>query len=195
MWVGGNAVVIQNPGGDGTVPDFTPGQQMEQVYDAGLGRKVPWTDIVGYRQGPFSRFRGRPGQFAWFHFAVPTPAVVPQLSESRHLYATVDFVSVYFRTVDMDDGEPTYDVRITDVNVFNAGGNGHIALPLMDQSGRPGLYGDHLTEPDSFNGFSLGQPIALSPTKSREIGISVRVAFDVDGEVTFRGAGIHYFIG
>lgn len=37
---------------------------------------IAWTDIVGLRRGWGTTYRGKPGRFLWFHFAMPTMALV-----------------------------------------------------------------------------------------------------------------------
>ena len=173
MYIPGNSVVLQFPGGSGL--EFRGNHRMMKVDD------VPWTDIVGLREGPGIRFRGQAGNSNWFHFSVPTPAVVPTPSLGGHTEITVDRVSVYYRT-------PGDQVFISGVHVVDG----------TSSQAVPGVGSDHLLINDHSTAFEEGlnswliDPIALRLGSAHGVGISVHVTFDVEGDVFFRCAAIHY---
>jgi len=39
--------------------------------------QIPWSDVIGYPQGFGATFRGKRHQDNWFHFAIPSPALIP----------------------------------------------------------------------------------------------------------------------
>jgi hypothetical protein len=66
IWVHGNAVRAQLIGGSGlTSPG--PNEQVEGV---------PWTDLAGFPRGWGTTYRCRNNNSNWFHFSIPTPAVL-----------------------------------------------------------------------------------------------------------------------
>ena len=186
MWVHGCSVVIQYPGGDGSSP-FTPGHRMMYALDpARSDRRIPWSDLLGARSPAGATFRGaRPttaeGNSNWFHFSIPTPAVVPSVTNQRNMEITVDAVSVYYKT-------PSNQITIRAITVSD-GPSGTQGIPRV--AAKP-LHGDHsVRSEENLNTWSI-TPIHIRERLPHGVLISVQVRFDIEGEITFIAAGIHY---
>ena len=176
IWVHGNSAVLQFPGGAGL--EFTSNKRMDNVGG------VPWTDIVGLREGPGIRFAGQRGNKNWFHFSVPTPAIFPNPGVSNHVEITVDRVSVYYRT-------PNNQVFVNGISVFD----GSDSRPVGRVGSAANLFGDHTTVfEEGLNAFLI-DPLPLRLGSAHGVGISVEIQFDDSGEVFFKAAGIHFSIG
>ena len=185
VWVHGNSVVLQYPGGEGLSP-FTPGHRMIAGPDPAFARTVPWTDLLGVRSTNGATFRGgagAPGGFFprstnHFHFSVPTPAIFPQPWVGDHRFITVDKVSVYY--------ESPKDVRITGISVTGGGHTQGIGISPE------GLFGTHNVHEDSDNAWMLPAPITMVLGRNNSVLISVIVDFGIDGDISFAAAAIHY---
>ncbi len=176
FWLQGNAAVLQFPGGDGL--EFTHRRRMKKVDN------VPWTDIVGLREGPGIRFRGQAGNSNWFHFSIPTPAIFPRPDVSSHVEITVDRVSVYYRT-------PNNQVFVNSIIVFD----GSDTRTVERVGSSASLFGDHTTVfEEGLNAFLIA-PLSLRLGSAHGLGVSVEIQFDVEGEVFFKAAGMHFSIG
>lgn len=184
MWVHGNSVAVQFPGGAG--PEGTNTCRLVQVKSPGDGANIPWTDLFGLRTGPGARFRANAGNRNWFHFSIPTPAVVPDLT-AGHVPISVDAISVYYSTTDND-------VFIGCVEVFS--GSAGDASTFRDISpDRRLTNGDRTgarTDGGNFFPISPLRPQSVGAGLPFAIGISVLVNFDVTGEIMFTAAGIHF---
>jgi hypothetical protein len=154
---------------------------------------VPWSDLLGIRSGNGATFRGSfgiPGTPAgpttnWFHFSIPTPAVFPQLGVEEHLGITVDQVSVYYQT------PAEGDITIRQILVTD----GEIARNVHALEGGAGIFGDHrFRHRELFNSWPI-DPITMELETAHGVLISVLVRFEVNGEITFTGAAIHYRVG
>ena len=84
MWVHGNAVALQFPGGAGL--EFTDRSRMAQVENHA------WTDITGLRRGNGATFRGNGNDSNFFHFSIPTPVI----AAGQQVY--LDAVFVLYQT-------------------------------------------------------------------------------------------------
>jgi hypothetical protein len=176
IWVHGNSAVLQFPGGAGL--EFTSNRRMKNVDS------VPWTDIVGLREGPGIRFVGQAGNSNWFHFSVPTPAIFPSPGVSNHVEITVDRVSVYYRT-------PNNQVFVNTILVFD----GRNSRSVGRIGSAANLFGDHTTVfEEGYNAFLI-DPLHLRLGSAHGVGISIEIQFDHEGEVFFKAAGIHFRIG
>lgn len=184
MWVHGNSVAVQYPGGSG--PEGTNAWRLVQVSRPGDLVNIPWTDLFGLRTGPGARFRAYAGNKNWFHFSIPTPAVVPDQT-ARHVPISVDAISVYYSTTDNDIFIGTLEVfsgSAGDASMFR-----EIALDRRLTNGdRTGARADG----GNFFPISPLQPRSVGAGLPFAIGISVLVNFDVAGEVMFTAAGIHF---
>jgi hypothetical protein len=72
MWVNGVSAFAERTAGDAG----RDGPLM-QVTDGVDGPGIPYSDIVGLRQGFGATFRGKAFHDNWFHFAIPTPVILP----------------------------------------------------------------------------------------------------------------------
>lgn len=167
MWVHGNSVVPERTikaepfGTDGPLTDIPD---------------VPGSGMLGYRRGDGTRYRGKDGQFNWFHFSIPSPSAV-QAGESVKLSKVfVLFVS-----------DPA--VSIAAIHVWDG------TRRLEPQPGRPGFEGlthasgnpnDQLLENITMWTFPVQQLIA------RGIVISAGVKFNDEGEIRFYSAGAEF---
>jgi hypothetical protein len=98
---------------------------------------IAWTDIVGLRSGSGTTFRGRAGQFIWFHFTLPAFSVVNDtahvLNSLQILFdvqgaATVDSVHIL-----NNNGQPIFiqdNLRRSESTTINTGD-----LSLSDDAG------------------------------------------------------------
>jgi hypothetical protein len=193
MWVHGNSVVVQYPGGEGLSP-FMRGHRMLNAPDPYTPPDtVPWSDLLGVRSVKGATFRGAFGDEGiqgrtstnLFHFSIPTPAIFPQLSVPAHLGITVDHVSVYYQT----SNEP--DVFIQGVSVTD----GEVTRNVHAFDSGQVVYGDHsIRYRDSLNSWPI-DPLTLELGTAHGVLISVSVRFKVNGNITFTAAGIHYRVG
>lgn len=168
IWTHGNAAQPQFVGGISITSPGTTGHQTAQVANQ------PWTDIVGLPQGPGKVFRGQGGTDNWFHFALPTP-VLDAGKRARLEQAFVLFNS-----------DP--DVQVTAVMIFDG-------ARAVDTSEMPaGVSGRH----DGSAGIAdLQDNITRFRVESRPeifwgVGISVRVRFSREGNITFVAAGADF---
>lgn len=185
MWVHGSSVVIQYPGGSGE--EFTDRRRMQKVTDPTTGRTVPWSDLLGLRMGRHAVFRGQANNSNWFHFSIPTPAVTPDVTASDHVGITIARVSVYFSTPG--------PLIVIQALVISDGVTSRSVRRIMTSSN---LHDPHLDRfEDGINSFLIEDgPIVLSPPPGPHGAlVSVEVRFDVEGDVSFGSAGIHYHMG
>ena len=165
MWVNGNTVVPERTakaeplGTDGPLTDI-PG--------------VPYSNLLGFRQGWGTTFRGKDNHSNWFHFSIPTPAV----HEGGRVYITQ--AAVLYRT------DP--QVTVTDVHVWDGVNRIFTSPPLTGTSGRhDGERGfDDLRE--GITKWRIDYPDIIR----WGVGISVNVRFSDEGSITFIGAGIDF---
>jgi len=187
MWVHGNSVIVQYPGGEGLSP-FTPGHRMINApHPDNIRETVPWSDLLGVRSAKGATFKGAfgvPSQHNsnWFHFSIPSPAIFPQLTAGNHLEITVNHISLYYATTDEH-------VTIEEIAVHDGG----INYPVHGIEGTR-LYGDHSLVADDRNHWYI-DPITMRLGRAHGVLISARVLFDVNGEITFTAAAIHYQVG
>jgi hypothetical protein len=184
MWGHGNAARVQFPGGAGPSPSSS-GHAMDAVETgtpfSARGSDRPWTDVVGLPEGPGVSFRGKLRSENFFHFAVPTPVVVPS-SDTSLKGVFVDAISVLWAT---------RSAQLTHLWYFN-GRHGHPEINTADFSGGTPPDGDFTVGLRAgINHFRLPEAVFVG----QGIGISVKVVFNgSDSVVTFTGAGIHYQI-
>ncbi len=172
VWVHGHAVVPERAGG-ATITSPGPLANVEGV---------PWTDVLGLRQGWGATFRGKANEEVWFHASIPTPVVV---GSSR---ARLQRVFILFRLF-----EP--EARINAVNLWD-GPN------LIGETARwdfgaqnAGLYGDRSndiyygTNRDNANSCELRTPHEMR----FGLGVSVKVTFGpTEGNVLFTTLGADF---
>lgn len=190
VWVHGNSVVLQYPGGEG-VSRFTPGHRMIYGPDPDSDNPndvVPWSDLLGVRSIKGATFRGAFGDHSGlfsrstnhFHFSVPTPAIFPVPGVADHRFITVDKISVYYKTAE--------NISITGISVTGGGHTQGISLSPE------GISGTHNVEEDADNAWMLPSPITMVLRRNNSVLISVMVDFRMTGDITFTAAAIHYSV-
>jgi hypothetical protein len=141
---------------------------------------IRWTDLTGLRQGGGTTWQGVPGQSAWFHVAIPTPAIIEE-ARSR-----LNRVYVLWQAGDVNaSGWSSAGALITDVHVWD----GPIRLQTF---GTFREFGAHAGQIDGDNTFT----ISASPQIRFGVGISVRAEFSNVGNqiVYFSAAGADFEI-
>jgi hypothetical protein len=176
VWVHGNSAVAQFTGG---------GQDASNATRLALVDKVPFTDVVGLRAGTGIRFRAEKGNSNWFHFSIPTPAVVPRPEQEDHSLIQVDKVSIYYKT-------DSHDIFIKTIQAVD-GSNSRTVFQQADANPSP-LSDDHTTAEDEQNAFVVDPPLPGELFVPHGVGISVEVKFNADGEIFFKGAAIHFSV-
>ena len=183
MWVHGNTVAVQFPGGAG--PEGVNTCRLVQVPDR-IGVNTPWTDLFGLRTGPGIRFKANDRNNNWFHFSIPTPAVVPSQTYG-HVPISVDAISVYYSTTDND-------VFIACIQVFSSSSGDANSFRDISPDRRL-TNGDRTSarvEGGNFFPIEPLRPQSVGAGLPFAIGISLLVNFEVTGEIMFTAAGIHY---
>lgn len=125
---------------------------------------VPWTDVVGLRQGWGTTFRGKAGTGNWFHFNIPVHQVREQGFPQSVKAVTVDFAV---------QGQ----VRVTSVHLWSAGAGGGGTRIFQ----RDGLAATSRLDLDTSGHLPVS---SLHP-----LGISIGVSFLEEGQITFFSAG------
>jgi hypothetical protein len=115
---------------------------------------IEFTDVVGYRRGWGSTYRGKPNTFNWFHFAVPS------LNLLNYSTAELGEVQVGFLT--------TNTARVQSVHVWDA----HVQLRNFDNLNRSGDF--RVTSTLGSNAFLFNPPLAM---RFGPVGISIGVDF------------------
>lgn len=175
VWVHGNSAVAQFTGG---------GQDASNTNRLALVDKVPFTDVVGLRTGAGIRFRAEKGNSNWFHFSIPTPAVVPRPDQEDHSLMEIDKISVYYKT-------DSHDVFIKTIVVTD--GNNTRNVFQADAEPSP-LSDDHTSGEDERNAFTVNPSLPGELFVAHGVAISVEVKFNADGEIFFKGAAIHFSV-
>jgi hypothetical protein len=139
-----------------------------------------WTDLTGLRQGWGTTWQGVANQSAWFHVAIPTPAIIEgarvQLNQVYVLWSAGDATAA---------GWSDAGALITDVHVWDGPNR-------IKTFGTFRVFGNHATQRDSDNTFVL----PARPQISFGVGISVRAEFKNVGNqlVWFSAAGADFEI-
>jgi hypothetical protein len=181
LWVHGNTARTQWPG-DTTM----------QAQDARADRTVggvPWTDIVGLPQGPQMIFRGRdrsrggflnlarivPQPSTYFHFPIPTPA----LMHGQQAHLTTIFV--------LWRADPS--IALQEVYAFDGPNPIPATFSVPVGGGRDGTGG-----PADLVAGTTSFAIASQPEIHFGLGISLGFGFGADGNVVFTAAGAEFEI-
>lgn len=128
---------------------------------------VRYSDAIGRRYGGGVLFRGKAGQFNFFHFAVPTPVM------KSDIRIRLGAVFVLFK---LGDG-----ARATRVVIYEG--------PRILVSHDINATGDHSQDLDDSNNWLVpGNP----RLRSGGVGISFRVTFDREADVRFTSAGAEF---
>jgi hypothetical protein len=139
-----------------------------------------WTDLTGLRQGSGTTWQGVPNQSAWFHVAIPTPAIIEgarvRLNQVYVLWSAGDATA---------SGWPNAGALVTDVHVWDGPNR-------IFTSGTFKEFGNHATQIDGDNTFVL----PARPQITFGVGISVRAEFTNVGNqlVWFSAAGADFEI-
>jgi len=170
MWVHGNNVVAERVGG-GNVSSPGPFANVDGV---------PWSDVVGLRQGWGCTYRGKANQGNWFHFTLPTPCW------REGVRAKLQRVFILFRLFDAE-------ARITSVHVWD----GPNRLIAWDFGRAQGLRGDRSNQ--IYWGTNLDNANSCEFRNPPEIHFGVVVCVYVDfgpreGNVLFTSAGGDFIV-
>jgi hypothetical protein len=137
---------------------------------------VSWTDVVGLRQGGGTTFQGQAGHNNWFHVSIPTPVIV------NDVRARLKQVFVMFQCGDPNaQAAQNAGANVTDIHVWDGPNRIHTFGPFL-------LFGEHRFRLDTSN--TLVMPAAREI--SWGIGLSVRVQFSAQTQVTFAAAGADF---
>jgi hypothetical protein len=149
MWVHGTAFA----------PPENPSQGLENVDN------VPYTDVLGLRQGWGATWVGDKGSASWFHVSIPTPTVVDDS------FASLKRVFVLFSTGQGVSGPGLGGPTVTDVHVW-------------DGSSRIQTFGNLQGWGDRRGALDTSNTFVLAPASGVRfgVGISVRVQFETIGE-------------
>jgi hypothetical protein len=131
-----------------------------------FGPGTDWTDVVGYRRGWGTIFRGIKNTFNWFHYSIPT------LSLEGHMSAALGELRLSFLT--------TGTTRVESVHVWD----GHVQPRAFNNLG---VAGDFRTKTETGRNLWLFQP----PLDMRNggLGVSIGVAFGAqDSDILFTSA-------
>lgn len=193
VWVHGSSAMAQYPGGEGPSP-FNPDHRLINATDPErpTSRRVFWSDLLGVRSELGATFRGAFGgtnqpNTNCFYFSIPTPAIAPWPTSNQHDHReiTVDVVSLYYK---FNSQPPSDQITIQSIGVTDGPGQ----TQRIDNIFREGLNADRSVRPQAnFNNWHIS-PIRLRLGDPHGIVISAKVRFDVEGEITFTGAAIHY---
>lgn len=155
MGVHGNAVTVgEHPGGGAPLS----GGDLLQVGG------IPWTDVVGLRQGWGTTFRGQAGKQVWFHLPIPTPLIADLEENPQPRYVNL-FV------------ETDFDVFLQHVHIWDSQRRRLLALDDVNHHG-------------SYYQFTI--PDLSSTRTSSGISISMNVNFAHEGNVVFLGAMVDF---
>jgi hypothetical protein len=173
--VHGNSVVPQFAGG---ALITSPGPLL-QVND-GSG-PVPWSDVVGLRQGPGVIYRGKAGTTNFFHVSIPSPDRYPIYftalqggpdsdDPTSPLHHNVEKVCSVIRIRFI----VTLDVGVTVMNVFAFDGRNLLpGLPI---------------NPGGADNITIPEPRIISDG----LGISFEVRFGSEGNIVFHGVSAEF---
>jgi len=207
MWVHGVSVFPERTSGDAGAD----GPLIQSQH-------IPWSDIVGLRQGFGATFRGKQNHDNWFHFSIPTPVLVPVFhSEPGRGYdkpygqrVRLERVFVLFQNeVTQVHGLSGAKAWITQVHVWDGAQNRYDTssglidpgIVLRPDDGEEVLLTDdfagqhHLSIQDGWNVWYLVQNRGrITPSINWGICISVNVHFSQESNITFVAAGADFLL-
>lgn len=202
MWVHGVSAFPERTAGDAGADG-----PLTQAY------QIPWSDIVGLRQGNGAWFRGRADHDNWFHFAIPTPVILPvfqpgtgHYDSGQRLRLEKVFV-MYQNDVDSFGGALSWVERVDVWDGAETQFMTRLVSPrqddiiLRDPNGGPtrvqdDFRGEHrLAIQDNYNAWILIRGNErLTPPIKWGVGISVNVRFAVDANIVFAAAGADFLL-
>ena len=207
MWVHGVSAYPEHTAGDGGADG-----PLKQAYN------IPWSDVVGLRQGFGALFRGKSGHDNWFHFAIPTPVIVPVFrpnSQRPDLSQRIRLEKVFVMYQNQVGARNGALARITQVDVRDGAGAPYgtrlvAPRPLSDPGGPaptdetpsdaeplwPDDYaGQHLQIQNDWNAWLITRDNAtITPPVYWGISISVHVHFAVESDILFVSAGADFLL-
>ena len=202
MWVHGTAVFPERTAGD--VGADGP---LTQAY------QIPWSDVVGLRQGYGASFRGRAEHDNWFHFAIPTPVILPVFQTGSGHYdggqrLRLEKVFVLYQNeVDSFGGALSWVHRVDVWDGAETQFTTQLVSPRRDEmilqgsDGGPALVrddfgGEHrMAIQENYNAWVLtsgGAPI--TPSIKWGVCVSVNIRFAVDANILFASAGADFLL-
>jgi hypothetical protein len=127
---------------------------------------IPWTDIVGFREGFGVTLRGRGGTFNWFHLAIPTPVITQDVRVRLQRVFVLYVIDTW--------------ALIRNIHVWD----GPRRIVAHDGLAHTGNHGTWLDTQNTFN--ANNNLIYLG------VGISVGIQFGSDANVKFTSAGADF---
>jgi hypothetical protein len=191
MWVHGNTVVAQLPGGgqSALIPVSGPAEGSLYLEDNGPLQNVsgvPWTSVVGYRKGHGCYFRGKAGRTNDFYFSIPTPVLIPVFHPDRGSYepTRVRLGAIYVISNRIPGNEET-SVNTSQLIVNEIAVHDGIRRPLI-------------LNPESravtTNRWDLREATGSYPEVFYGLCISVRVQFLIETDIEFTAAGADFLL-
>ncbi|HKY56311.1 MAG TPA: hypothetical protein VJM08_18485 [Anaerolineales bacterium] len=212
MWVHGVSAYPQRTAGDAGRDG--PLVQVREEVD---GPGVPWSDIVGLREGGGATFRGKAFHKNWFHFAIPVPVIMPVFQPANQHYNLgqgihLEKVFVLFQNYVSarggaltriehvhvwDGGQTRYDTRL----VPNPNPVGPISNPVGDVPPDPEplpydpFGGNHLDIQGGWNAWTIFDGVRdFKPLIRFGLCISVYVHFSAEIDIRFAAAGADFIL-
>jgi hypothetical protein len=142
----------------------------ERIDDGFLARVggIAWTDRVGLPRGWGRTYRGQNDRDNWFHAMIPTPPI----DDGVRVRASVAFV--------LFDAEP--DAEVQNVHVWDG-------VNLIFRNDNLRVSGNRCSSIQiGLNGFDIPN----DPLVQWGVGISVRVRFNEEANITFCSAGVDF---
>jgi hypothetical protein len=214
MWVNGVSAFAERTAGDAGRDG-----PLTQVTDGVEGPGIPYSDIVGLRQGFGATFRGKAFHDNWFHFAIPTPVILPVFLQARQAYdpgrrLKLEQVFVLFKNYVSPRGGALAQIR--QVDVWDGGQTRFNTHLIPEPPGRaPGgipIGGDVPEDPEplppdpyrgdhhlgihgGWNAWTVSDAQNnLKPPVQFGICISVLVHFSADIDIRFAAAGADFIL-
>jgi hypothetical protein len=203
MWVHGVSALPERTAGDAGADG-----PLTQAY------QIPWSDIVGLRQGYGASFRGRAAHDNWFHFAIPTPVSLPvfqpgigHYDRGQGLRLEKVFV-LYQNEVNSFGGAVSWVQRVDVWDGAETQFTTRLVSPRRDEvilrpdDGGPALVlddfgGEHrMAIQENYNAWILmgGGGATITPSIKWGICVSVNVRFAVDSNILFASAGADFLL-
>ena len=211
MWVNGVSAFAERTAGDAGRDG-----PLTQVTDGVDGPGIPYSDIVGLRQGFGATFRGKAFHDNWFHFAIPTPVILPVYLWANQEYdlgrrLKLEQVFVLFKNHVSPRGGALAQIRHVDVwdggrtrfntHLIPGPANDIIRVPDNAPPDPEDLPNDphggdhHLGIQGGWNAWTVTDPQNhVKPPVQFGICISVLVHFSADIDIRFAAAGADFIL-
>lgn len=196
MWVHGNTVTVQQPGGgqsfslpvtgspnaEGWVDFADPGPLQTEA-------EVPWTSIGGYRKGHGCGFRGKAGTINEFYFSIPTPVLIPVFHPANGSYDNPYGTRVRLgRVWVVSNRIPGNEHAMVDTSQLVVD-----EIAVWDGMNGPLVLNSENT-PVTTNGWDVIDATGNHPEAIYGICISVRVQFLRQSSIEFHAAGVDFLL-